>query len=192
MAITMNRDWAGGGLRAKCMVSGASYSATLWDGRIRAGDSTATFRYDAIKSYTEADDDGVQLYQQAAANERIAGVIQSFTPITHESAIYRVASTERDFQFEVGLGVLFEIQADSANALAKEDFKNTADIVVGSGSTVTGISGMEFNTASLGTGAQLRAFDLVRQANNELGTHAKLLVIINEHEFAHDAAAITS
>jgi hypothetical protein len=188
MAITANPDWQGGGLRAKCMLAGAVYCPNLMNGRIRSGDTTATFIYDPIKSYTESDSDGTQLYLQAAAGNRIAGVIQSFTPVTHESAIYRLASTERDFQFEVGMYVLFEIEVNTT--LAKEDLKNTADIVVGSGNTISGMSGVELDISSLGTGAQLRIIDIVKQANNSLGTNTKALVAINEHEWSHDAAAV--
>ena len=50
---------------------------------------------------------------------------------------------------------VFEIQGDSGTASAQTDIMKTADVVVGTGSTTTGISGMELDASDIDTGANL-------------------------------------
>ena len=80
---------------------------------------------------------------------------------------------------------IFEIQEDSVVAtLAATNVGQNADIVVGAGSTVSGLSGMELDSDSaVATTAQLRIHSLERRPDNEIGANANWLVIINEHEF---------
>ena len=67
--------------------------------------------------------------------------------------------------------------------MAATDVGNNADIVVGSGSTTTGTSGMELDSSTKNTtSAQLRIVELIQTADNAIGTNAKWLVKINEHE----------
>lgn len=76
---------------------------------------------------------------------------------------------------------LFEIQ--SAGALAQTDIGNFADVTMATaGNTSTGISGAELDQTTLGTSdGQLRLEQFVDRPDNEVGTNAKVLVVINEH-----------
>ena len=59
---------------------------------------------------------------------------------------------------------------------------NNADVVVGSGSTTTGSSGMELDSSDVKTAtAQLRILQLVQREDNAVGDNANWEVMINEH-----------
>ncbi len=80
--------------------------------------------------------------------------------------------------------VLFEVQATT---IAAGDVGNFADITAGTaGSTITGISGMQLDgatlTATTATGGQLKVVALADRVGNAYGSNAKVLVLINEHE----------
>ena len=78
---------------------------------------------------------------------------------------------------------VFELQGDSGTVSAQTNVGRTADIVVGSGSTTTGVSGMELDASDIGTGANVRILGFSGNPNrSEVGV-ANILyeVLINEH-----------
>lgn len=81
--------------------------------------------------------------------------------------------------------VLYEIQVSGSAGLVATDIGNVADLVIGTGSTITGNSGdmLDQTTLSGSGSAQLKIVDLVRRDDNAFGQYAKALVLINEHEF---------
>ena len=89
--------------------------------------------------------------------------------------------------------ILFGIQVSSATGLVATDIGNFADIVVGTGSAVTGNSGDMLDqttlTATTATGGQLRIEELDPIIGNAYGQYAKALVRINEHVFGAGTTA---
>ena len=79
---------------------------------------------------------------------------------------------------------VFEIQGDGASA--QTDVMQTADVVVGSGSTVTGVSAMELDSTDIGTGANLVIIGFSGKiGRSEVGSaNAVYKVLINEHFYA--------
>ena len=78
----------------------------------------------------------------------------------------------------------FLIQGDSATAAAAADIGKVADTVAThSGSTTTGISGLELDVSDLAaTDGQLKAIAFTGDPqNNELAIHANYVVQFNEH-----------
>ena len=76
------------------------------------------------------------------------------------------------------------IQGDSATAAAAADIGKVADTVAThSGSTTTGISGLELDVSDLAaTDGQLKAIAFTGDPqNNELAIHANYVVQFNEH-----------
>lgn len=89
--------------------------------------------------------------------------------------------------------ILFGIQVSSASGMVATDIGNIADLVIGTGSAVTGNSADMLDqttlTATDATGGQLRIEDLDPLTGNDFGQYAKALVRINEHFFAGSATA---
>lgn len=75
---------------------------------------------------------------------------------------------------------LFEVQASGALALA--DIGALADPTNAvAGSAVTGNSGQQLDSATIGSGAVLKIYDISRKADNDFGTNAKVLVALALH-----------
>jgi hypothetical protein len=112
------------------------------------------------------------------------GVIVDFVPQTDDSLTYKTdATTERFVLVADDPYQLFEVQADGSVAVT--DIGNTADIIfTHAGSTITGQSGAELDTADIGTGKQLVIEGVSYKPNrNELGTaNPVLLVRFSEHQ----------
>ena len=162
---------------------------------VPATDSTAIFVGDAVTHAGSADPLGrYPSVAQAAAGtgNKIVGVAIGFglqpqivVDPTDLEAKYRVASTERYVAVVDDPNVIFEIQEVSGGtALTVAAVGLNTPLVVGTGSTLTGMSGMELNNAGeVATTEQLRILRLAPREDNELGEHAKWWVLINEHEF---------
>ena len=180
------------GLRPVRHRNGAPYNGAANLYFIPATDGTAVFLGDAVKLAGSADAEGVPTVAQAAAGDTICGVVVGFEANRDNLALtYRVASTARYVWVADDPDLVFEIQEDSdGGALAAADVGNNADIIVGSGSTVTGLSGMELDSNTKGTAtATLRIMRLVPRADNEIGTNAMWEVMINEHRFTTTTGA---
>lgn len=172
------------GLRPVRHSNGSPYNGAVNRYYVPSSDGTAIFIGDAVKSAGSADANGVASVAQAAAGDAIRGVVVGVEPVTDESLIYRAASTERYLLVADAPDLIFEIQEDSVGgALAVTAIGNNADLVVAAGSTFTGLSGMELDSSTATTStAQLRILGLVQRPDNEVGSNAKLEVMINEHE----------
>jgi|SRR6056300_1939473 len=84
---------------------------------------------------------------------------------------------------------LFIIQNDGMSAAT--DYGKNADIVVGTGSTTTGVSANELDTSSIATTAalNLKIVGLWDTPNNSVGGNAVVVVKINEHLYGSAGVA---
>ena len=167
------------GFRPVGGLDSSPYNGGTIECAILAADGTATFVGDAVKLSGTAAADGSPAVIQAAATDTVFGVITSFaaSPETSLEDQYRKASTLRKCTVVPALDNLFVVQCSGSSAIT--DIGEAADIVVGTGSTVTGYSAMELE-ATLGTGDQVLSLGLSREPNNEFGTNANLIVRFNE------------
>jgi len=153
---------------------------------IPATDATATFVGDPVKVAGSADADGVPTVAQAAATNAIYGVITEFLPdLDNKTRLHRAASTARYCKVCIDPNALYEIQEDSDGAaLAATDVGNNASIVVGTGSTTTGASAVELDSSTAATTAalELKIIRLANRPDNAIGTNAKWIVKINNHQ----------
>lgn len=166
-------------------LSGSPINAQIRRYSVPASDGTALFVGDFVKSNGTADTDGTPQVIQAAAGNTVRGVVVGFEPLaTNLNLTYRTASTQRYVLVCDDPHALFEIQEDSVGGdLAATAVGGNADITVGSGSTTSGLSGMELDSSTAATtAATLRIHGLVQRADNEIGTNAKWIVQIVEHE----------
>lgn len=182
------------GLKPVRYLSGAPYNGAFNAYSTAAGDSTAIFIGDpvtlsgtsqTINGATYADVD------QAASTDVVVGVVVGVKPVTADSTKYRAGSTQRIVYVADDPNLLFEIQEVSGGtALTANDIGLNANFVVGSGSTVTGMSGVELNNA---TEADTNTLDLkivgiVNREDNAVGEHAKWLVRLNKHQYVNQTA----
>jgi hypothetical protein len=131
----------------------------------------------------------------AGAGNPITGVIVGFLPnFDNTSRNYNPASTETIAVVADNLNQHFEIQEETAGTpLAATSVGLNANVVFAeSGSTVTGISGVELDTTTPASGAtlQLKILRLVDRVDNAIGQHAKWEVKINNHTDANAVAGI--
>lgn len=168
-----------------------------WNGKVNvyyipATDGTAIFIGDAVKSAGSATSDGLYpTVAQAAAGDAIRGVVVGFSDQPYVSVNtdnlnekYRAASVAR-YAFVVDdPDVIFEVQEDSVGgSIAAASVGLSCDFVVGSGSTVTGKSGMEIDSSDVATAAgQFKLLRVSNKVGNELGNYCKWEVLFREHE----------
>lgn len=158
---------------------------------IAAADGTDLFRGDPVvlsgtAILDEQSGEYLPVVTRATAGNGnyITGSIVDFVPITDESLPYKTdAVTERFVLVADDPYQMFEVQTDGSIAIT--DVGNTADIIfTASGSTATGNSGMELDTADIGTGKQL-VIEGIRKApdRNDLDSaNPVVLVRISEHQ----------
>jgi len=131
---------------------GSPYNGATLRGVIAAGDTTATFIGDAVKT-AGTSITGYPTLAQCVAGDPVMGVIIAFEadPVALENT-HRLASTQRFCQYAPVDSTYFEVQSDDdTTALLITDVGLNADFVVGSGSTVTGLSGMELDSSGAAT-----------------------------------------
>jgi len=158
---------------------------------IPSADGTAVFKGDAVKSGgTSKAATGDATVVQAAAGDTVRGVVEGFTwpanslpafNVRHRLASTRVLATVCDDP-----SATFEAQEDAGGATtALVDVGENCDIVVGSGSTITGVSAMQVDSSThTASSAQVRILGFMRRADNTAASaNSKLLVMFNEHEF---------
>jgi hypothetical protein len=191
-----NQD-AAFGLRPVRYLNGAAYDGKHNYYLVPAADLTALFVGDAVKSggttgaagvvVSGVDVWGMPTAIQAAAGDTILGVVVGFLPDpTALGTRHRVASTNRVAMVVDAPDVIFEVQEDGEGAtLALVDIGENADLIVASGSTVTGNSAMEVDSSThTAATAQVRLLRFVPRADNEPASQwSKVEVVINEHAF---------
>lgn len=132
----------------------------------------------------------------AAATNRLIGVFQGVSYVdgvtlrptwSKRWATGQTTAASADAEAEVydDPDILFVGQVSSATGLVAADIGNFADLVIGTGNSVTGISGDMIDqttlTGTTATGGQVRIEALAPIEGNAYGQYAKALCRINEH-----------
>lgn len=168
---------------------------------IPSTDGTAVFIGDAVKS---AGGSGSHVgcpkkktVAQCAATDPIYGVVMGFKQHWVPTGMdlgrrHRPASTAMYVDIKpANHQDVYRIQCDDdTETISDEDIGCNADLIVGSGSTTTGMSGMELdsNTTAATAGLQLKILGYVDSPSNEPGVaNQKVLVRINQSELGNDA-----
>jgi hypothetical protein len=114
------------------------------------------------------------------------GYILQFNPASHTAAVgvfngcfYNDPTTQKPTWKNYYPGSINITHGTSAQA----NYGKNADIVVGTGNTVTGLSANEINTGTIATTAalNLKLIGLWDVPNNAIGLNAVVVVKINEH-----------
>jgi hypothetical protein len=107
---------------------------------------------------------------------------------------YRAASTARYANVCIDPDTIYEIQGDTDTALAYTTTSSNADLVSGTGSTVTGKSGWELDASSATTtlNLQLHILRAVNRPDNDVSLiHADWLVLLNMSVFTGALGRVT-
>ena len=197
-----NKD-APRGLTPVRYISGAPYNGAANE-YLMTGATGATFIGDLVQLGAAAgtagttvngrDCEGMMTVIPATAGSGGVGVVVGFLPLqTNLETRHRVTSTNRIALVADDPNLLFEIQEVSGGtALTSTEVGLNANVVVGSGSTVTGMSAMELDNSTEANTADLdlRIVGLVKRPDNAYGEHAKWLVMISTHQL-NNMAGIT-
>lgn len=163
------------------------YNGAVNEYYVPASDSTAMFIGDLVKHNGTADTSGVpQAIQATAGATTLLGPVIGFrADPSNLSLQYRPASTLRYFLVADAPDLVHVMQEDSADAaLTADEVGENCDIVVGTGSTVTGRSSMLIDSSThVTTAANVRILRLHKNSSNEIGNYAIWEVLINEHFF---------
>lgn len=180
-----------------------------WNGQanlyfIPNSNATATFVGDMVQQETTGDSTatggnnlGVPSCIQAAATGTIIGAIVGFTPggglvagqqyVNLNSPQYRLASVGCYCWVVDDPMVLFEVQTSNGTS-AVGDVGLNANLVVGAGSTTTGLSAMTANQGTIAVTAtfQLRIMGFSQRADNDdTAANSKWLVKINNSAYGN-------
>ena len=154
-----------------------------------SGYGTTIYQGDLVKF------NGGYIEQAGVSDANIVGV---FNGVHYQSSdgpiwsnFYTASTTASSGDIEVYIyddpNTLFTIQGDSDTASTQAAVGQNADTVGTGGSTTTGLSSRELDVSTLATTAalQLKVVGVVDNENNGTiaGTHANLIVQINEHAY---------
>lgn len=176
--------------------NGAPYNGSFRVYSVPASDGTALFIGDPVKlAGTGQTLNGRVLNDitRAATGDVMVGVVVGVKPDTQDSLRYRAASTAREVYVADNPDLVFEVQeGSSGTALTANDIGLNINFVVGSGSTVTGLSGTQLDNT---TEATTNTLDLhlmapVAREDNAIGYSCKWLVTINRHQYANQIAGV--
>ena len=161
-----------------------------WNGKfniyyVPSTDNTAIYKGDLVAHGGTADATGTTNIGVAIG---FGNTPQSMFDYSNLERKYRPAATAMYVAVVDDPNVIFEIQENGeSDPFVVADVGLNCDVIVGSGSTVTGMSGMEIdsdNYSEATATAQVRLLRVAPYEDNELGAHCKWWVLINEHVLA--------
>ncbi len=187
------------GLQAIGTTDGGDYRGKMMEVEFLAADSTACFLNDPITfTGTTGADGKTPVVTQSSAGGAFGGVIDSFVPNFEDEGTlsstpnHRAASTSRKALISHGKDVLYIVKEDAVGgSLSAASAGLNADLVIGTGSSVTGASGAMLDSSGAASGtAQLRIHRLSPEIHVLLGsaangTQADWVVSINENQADH-------
>jgi len=184
------------GLRPVRHKSGAPYNGAATRYYVPSSDSTAIYIGGLVKLAGSADANGIaSVTGNVATADIVLGVVVGVEPVTHESTIYRAASTERYVLVADDPDLIFWAQEDSvAEDMVVGDVGSTADLTgFTSGSTTSGRSSIEIDSSSAGgtTGDHdVQVLGLAQLVNNEVGSNAIWEVRLLNHAKSGDVVGV--
>jgi multidrug efflux pump subunit AcrA (membrane-fusion protein) len=183
------------GLSLARMGGSAAYTGAANRYYVPSSDGTAIYIGGLVKPAGSADANGVMsVTGNVSTGDAVLGVVVGIEMETHDSTIYRVASSERYVYVVDDPNAVFEVQDDSVGgALAATAVGNSADLTgFTSGTTATGRSTIEIDSSTItaaGDGTEdVVIIGLVQREDNVIGANGKWLVRLNNHFFV-DAQA---
>lgn len=198
------------GLIPYAMLWGQKYNGSFNTYFVPASYGTALYVGDPVDIVSSSNDaNGIPAVQIATVGSPVLGVVVgiinggdmgAITAVTRDLPVYHPASTAQYLAICDDPNVLFEIQDDaSSQATAPKLWAGkNANLVSGSGSTVTGYSGWQMAASTVATTntLDLKIIRPLQQPDNTIGTaantnmNAKWLVKLNNSRFANQIAGV--
>ena len=194
------------GLMPSRYLNGAPYNGQAHAYYVPDTDSTALFIGDPVAFAGSSNDTKiagfgigtlatvVRATGGAASTQAILGPIVAVDPLIGEgianagtagrdATIYRQASSGRVVWVADDPQIVFEVQSDGTTVI--EDIGLNCQYIIGTGSTITGISGGELDDseAAVTLTDMLKILGVTKREDNELGEFNVLDVLINQHQF---------
>ena len=187
------------GIRPYAYRSGAPYNGAVRTYYVPVGNGTALYFGDpVILIHNSSDGNGVQTVEIATAgttNTTLTyAILGSFAgisnnagtttiPLLQSATPYLAASTAAYIYVADDPTLLYVAQEDSVGgALVSGNVGQNVPLVAGSGSTVTGQSGWQLQSQTVGTTAyQMRLVQALQESDNAIGTNCRWLCYINNH-----------
>lgn len=137
-----------------------------------------TGKYPSVTQHVATQTDNVGVVVGFGATPQLMAISTDLNAVH-----YCPASTEMYIAVVDDPDVVFEVQEDSDGAaLTAAAVGGCGDIIVGSGSSTTGVSAMELDSSSVAdTSATLQVLRLVDREDNAIGNNAKWEVLLREH-----------
>lgn len=185
-----------GEIRTNLYYVPASYGTALFIGDpvIITGTANTTNTNIVGRDYPAGSLPEINKATAGTTNLSIGSIVGFMSNFDNTSRNYNPASTEAIAIVADDPNQIFTIQEETAGTpLAATSVGLNANYVfVESGSTVTGISGVELDTSTPATtiGFQLKILRLLDSEDNAIGQHAKWLVKINQHALSDNIAGI--
>lgn len=196
------------GLRPYSDMSGKPYNGAVRTYYVPAGNATALYLGDPVNLVSNsADANGVPAVEIATAGSgnQVLGAFlgmsnnagSAIITVQWTTPVYLPASTAAYIYVSDDPFLLYAIQEDSVGgAMAAGAGGGNANLVAGSGNTVTGQSGWQLDSSTLShtgsdTTLQLRVIQALQEIDNAIGTNAKWLVKLNQGQSAFTNAAPT-
>lgn len=179
------------GLRPLRYLNGSPWNGQATMYHVDSGYATALFIGDPVDLVGTGDATGkyqnVQKATLADTNRTIGPIVAVYEdPSKSLDRAYLPASTGGYVLVADDPNLIFEVQVDSAGTLAIADLgQNGILIETHSGSTITGLSGIEFDEDSTAANSSLmiQTMKLVDRPDNALGLHCNIEVLISTHRY---------
>jgi hypothetical protein len=170
----------------------ASFNSKLHTYTTSSSDATPIFVGDFVRMTNVTDVYGTPYITQANATDLdIVGVVISMkNSITQEPRIYRAANEILDIQVIDDPLAEFEIQVNGI--VSTTSIGKSANLIVGAGSTLSGMSGMQINVSTIGSGSQMLIIGMLARSDNTLGAYTKVRATILAHKFLNRSAGSVS
>ena len=169
------------GLRPVQHLDGAPYNGAIRLVYIPDTVSEDMFIGSPVKSTGDGDARGNPAVELGTPGDALYGVVVSFrVDGTDLEVQYRKGATEKYARVVEAPDGIFEVQA--SGDIQPSNIGDLADLTEEDGSEVSGISTVELDTTTLGSGTQVRVIGFVDREDNEPGENAKVLVQIVDHE----------
>lgn len=166
---------------------GAPWNGQLTKYYVTAGDTTAIFVGDLVSLNGQSDANGIRAVTKTAVGGAAVGAVVQveYDMANLNTPQYRPASTAMYVYVADDPNTVYEAQISGASPTATMVGQNANHIDSG-GSTITGVSGEQVDSTTVGTTATLtlKILDYVQSPENEVGQYAKVRVKINNHQLA--------
>ena len=199
------------GLIPYAYMSGQPYNGSANIYFVASGYATNLFIGDPIVTHSASNDaNGIPAVQIGVSGSPIIGCMVGIVDggalgaatiaVTRDLAIYRPASTAQYILVADDPNLLFMVQDDASSQATAPNLwsgKN-ANLVTGTGSTITGFSGWQLQASSVATTntLDLKIMRSLNQADNTISSvanttmNAKWLVRINNHQYVNQIAGV--